>query len=142
MTSCTRKLIIYTPVNLRSTFSLPVLALTSQDIQEKNILLGIGDLSILDDFEKQERESPVPRKIDGDRVIYESRSLDNTRDPGRPVLTDFGEARLGSTTYTGLIQPSQYRAPEVLLEMPWDSKVDIWNVGVMVSSFPISLPFS
>lgn len=25
-----------------------------------------------------------------------------------------------------------YRAPEVVLGMEWDSKIDIWSVGVMV----------
>jgi hypothetical protein len=29
--------------------------------------------------------------------------------------------------------PGIYRAPEVILEMDWDSKVDIWAIGVMVS---------
>ena len=65
--------------------------------------------------------------------MYESRDLNNTTNPGRPVLTDFGEARLREGSHTGLIQPTQYRAPEVLLGLPWDHKVDIWNVGAMVS---------
>ena len=26
-----------------------------------------------------------------------------------------------------------YRAPEVILDMGWDNKVDIWSIGVMVS---------
>lgn len=48
-----------------------------------------------------------------------------------PILTDFGEARLGDM-HEGLIQPDIYRAPEVILGMSWTSKVDIWNVGVLV----------
>ncbi|CAA7268405.1 unnamed protein product [Cyclocybe aegerita] len=32
----------------------------------------------------------------------------------------------------GLIQPHQYRAPEVILNIPWDEKVDIWSIGVMI----------
>ncbi|KAF2760067.1 putative CDK4/6 [Pseudovirgaria hyperparasitica] len=102
------------------------------DLQEKNILLGIENKSILDEFAKHELEYPTPRKIDGARVVYESRDLDNTTNPGRPVLTDFGEARLMEDSHTGLIQPTQYRAPEVLLGLPWDHKVDIWNVGAMI----------
>jgi serine/threonine protein kinase len=96
------------------------------------------NMSILEDFEKRELEHPTSRKIDGDRIIYESRNLNNTTNPGRPVLTDFGEAQLRERTHTGLIQPIQYRAPEVLLRMPWDYKVDIWNIGVMVSFAAIS----
>ena len=51
---------------------------------------------------------------------------------GRPVLCDFGEARIGEGDHN-LIQPYPYRAPEVILEMSWHNKVDIWMVGVMVS---------
>ncbi|PGH32207.1 hypothetical protein GX50_04991 [[Emmonsia] crescens] len=35
-------------------------------------------------------------------------------------------------TYHEDIQPYLYRAPEVLLRMKWDNKVDIWNVGVLI----------
>jgi serine/threonine protein kinase len=48
-----------------------------------------------------------------------------------PLLSDFGEARLGDV-HDGLIQPDIYRAPEVILGMSWTSKVDIWNVGALV----------
>ncbi|KAE9967258.1 hypothetical protein EG328_008312 [Venturia inaequalis] len=85
-----------------------------------------------DAFEKRELDNPTARKIDGDRIIYKSRNLDNSTSPGRPVLTDFGEARWRGSAHTGLIQPIQYRAPEVLFGMSWDYKVDVWNVGVMI----------
>ncbi|GIJ81647.1 hypothetical protein Asppvi_000146 [Aspergillus pseudoviridinutans] len=101
------------------------------DIQEKNIMLGIEDNSILADFEEGEKSHPSPRKIVGERVIYSSRKLGRTKNHGRPVLCDFGQARVGSSTYCGDIQPYIYRAPEVVLRMPWDEKVDIWNLGVL-----------
>jgi serine/threonine protein kinase len=53
------------------------------------------------------------------------------------VLCDFGEARLGEYDNMADIQPYQYRAPEVILDIPWDEKVDIWNVGVIVSTTAI-----
>lgn len=34
---------------------------------------------------------------------------------------------------TELIQPQMLRAPEVILEADWDHKVDIWNLGLIVS---------
>ncbi|GFF60705.1 protein kinase, putative [Aspergillus udagawae] len=101
------------------------------DIQEKNIMLGIEDNSILTDFEEGEKSNPSPHKIVGDQVIYASRKLGRTKHHGRPVLCDFGQARFGLTKYCGDIQPYIYRAPEVLLRMPWDQKVDIWNVAVV-----------
>ncbi|KAB8256812.1 kinase-like domain-containing protein [Aspergillus pseudonomiae] len=101
------------------------------DIQEKNIMLGIEDKSILADFEEGEKSNPSPRKIVGGRITYSSRKLRRTKQHGRPILCDFGQARFGSSTYFGDIQPYIYRAPEVILQMPWDHKVDIWNLGVV-----------
>jgi serine/threonine-protein kinase SRPK3 len=124
------------PMQVSNTWNCPYFchALTCQKhLQEKNILPGVEDQSTLDDFEKAEHESPIPRKIDGDCVVYETRILDNIKNPRRPVLTDFGEARFGQNTYTNTIQSAQYRSPEVVLQIPWDHRVDIWNVGVMVS---------
>lgn len=95
-------------------------------------MMAIEDTSILADFEEEEKSNPSPRKIVGDRVIYASRQLRNTKQHGRPILCDFGQARFGSNTYTGDIQPYIYRAPEVVLRMSWNEKVDIWNVGVLV----------
>ncbi|PIL26709.1 hypothetical protein GSI_11188 [Ganoderma sinense ZZ0214-1] len=104
------------------------------DINENNILLDLDDIiTALEAFEEAERTSPVARKDAGDRTIYLSRKIVTaSANYGRPVLCDFGEARFGSATYTDPIQPFQYRAPEVILGAPWDEKVDIWTVGVMI----------
>lgn len=53
---------------------------------------------------------------------------------GSPVLCDLGEARVGNKKHRGDIIPGIYRAPEIVLGMGWDAKVDIWAVGVMVSA--------
>lgn len=37
---------------------------------------------------------------------------------------------------TAWIQPQKLRAPEVILGANWDYKVDIWNLGLIVSSTP------
>ncbi|KAJ8488921.1 hypothetical protein ONZ51_g3246 [Trametes cubensis] len=101
------------------------------DIQEKNILFSIGDPASLEAFEEAVWTSPSPQKEAGDRTIYISRPV-KLKTNGGLVLGDFGEARFGQTTYTDLIQPEPYRAPEVMLGMPWDEKVDIWSVGTMI----------
>jgi hypothetical protein len=49
------------------------------------------------------------------------------------MLCDLGEARVGSHKYSGDIMPGIVRAPEVILGMEWDCKVDIWAIGIMVS---------
>ncbi|PGH11756.1 CMGC/SRPK protein kinase [Polytolypa hystricis UAMH7299] len=104
------------------------------DIQEKNILLGIEDPTILSHFEEDEQADPSPRKIDGTRIIYRTRHFQTPKQYGRPIICDFGEARSGSLRFHEDIQPYLYRTPEVLLRMVWDCKVDIWNVGVMDSN--------
>lgn len=41
---------------------------------------------------------------------------------------------------TEWIQPQMLRAPEVILGAEWNSKVDIWNVGLVVSAHPLFRP--
>ncbi|BCR96485.1 uncharacterized protein AKAW2_21425A [Aspergillus luchuensis] len=103
------------------------------DIQPTNILLGIEDTSILTDLEEEELNEPAPRKthLPDNRTIYATRGMPFTT--GEPMLTDLGEARLlpppDTGTQTGSIMPGLYRAPEVMLNMEWDEKVDIWALG-------------
>jgi serine/threonine-protein kinase SRPK3 len=104
------------------------------DLQAKNIMLSCSNPSIFDSWEKSEIDEPAPRKVDGNRVIYKSREFNLRRDMrsvGRCMITDLGMARIG-VEHEGFIQPEVYRAPEVMLCMPWTSAADIWNVGVMV----------
>lgn len=112
---------------------MTLLTLPLVDLQARNIHLRIEDESILRHFEAAELSDPSRRKIDGDRVIYESRGFIRPAKSGRPILCDFGEARFGKKTYVEDIQPYVYRAPEIILDIPWSYSVDIWNVGVMVS---------
>ncbi|KAI0409346.1 kinase-like domain-containing protein [Xylaria palmicola] len=99
------------------------------NISPNNILLGIQDPSILNELEKSELENPSPRKVLPDRAIYLSQLMPMTY--GVPVICDFGAARIGRR-HTGDVMPGVYRAPEIILEMEWDSKIDIWSVGVMI----------
>ena len=80
-------------------------------------------------MEQDELDRPVPRKILPDRTIYLSRPIPITRGP--PILCDFGAARRGKQ-FSGDVMPGVYRAPEVILGMEWNSKIDIWSIGVMV----------
>ncbi|KAF4627658.1 hypothetical protein G7Y89_g10500 [Cudoniella acicularis] len=102
------------------------------DIQTKNILLNIEGETVLTNFEEAEINDPSPCKVDGDRIIYTSRELRVRGSTGHPVLCDFGEARIGDGEFNDDIQPYLYRAPKVILEIPWGKNVDIWNLGVIV----------
>ncbi|KAL3481252.1 kinase-like domain-containing protein [Aspergillus californicus] len=97
------------------------------DVNPHNILLGIDDDSALIQVEDEEISDPAPRKQLYDRTIYATRAMPLTE--GEPTLSDLGEARIAKGRQTGLIMPDVYRAPEVMLRMPWDNKVDIWAVG-------------
>lgn len=97
-----------------------------------NILLGVHDTSVFQDIEQAELDMPSARKILPDRVIHLSHLMPITY--GALMISDFGSARLGEPgqKYSGDVMPGVYRAPEVIFDMQWDSKIDIWSVGVMV----------
>ncbi|GAB7322923.1 hypothetical protein MBLNU13_g05463t1 [Cladosporium sp. NU13] len=59
---------------------------------------------------------------------------DIKRSFGEPVLCDFGSAvpLVDGLEHCEDIQPDIYRAPEVLLDIPWTYSADIWKVGCMI----------
>lgn len=89
------------------------------------------DSKILTQIEEDEIQRPIARKVLDDRYVYYSRPMPVCA--SLPVLSDLGEARVGEQKHRGDIMPGIYRAPEVILDMEWDCKVDIWSVGTMVS---------
>ncbi|KAL9117857.1 MAG: hypothetical protein Q9187_005600 [Circinaria calcarea] len=94
--------------------------------------MTVPDDSILKEFEQNEWAEPSPRKIDGDHVIYASRPLSLPEEPGNPILCDYGDARFGKSSYSIEVMPDLYRAPEIVLGIPWNEKIDIWAVGLMI----------
>ena len=106
------------------------------DIRESDILLGAAD-SFFEQFQNDELKWPSPAKeVAGGGIIYLSRQMGIPRDVGAPFLCDFGSAVPlddGVEHYED-IQPNTYRAPEVILQIPWTYSVDIWNVGCLVST--------
>ncbi|KAK2765961.1 hypothetical protein FQN54_007476 [Arachnomyces sp. PD_36] len=119
------------------------------DLKSDNILMSLRDPSILDKVAQDEMDEPLPQKHLEDRTIYLSRNqfgLD-VGELGRPVITDFGLAVDGSRTHNHLIQPDDYRAPEVIIGAGWSYSVDIWNLGVLIldlvhGSGPFDIPQS
>jgi serine/threonine protein kinase len=105
------------------------------DIKEENILLGLVDSSIVGQLDTKEiAASSLYKSVDGYN-LYRSANFGIPTRFGRPILCDFSLARNGQVEHCHDIQPDPYRAPEVILEMPWGYAVDIWNVGVMVQDF-------
>ncbi|PFH34480.1 hypothetical protein BESB_065110 [Besnoitia besnoiti] len=47
-------------------------------------------------------------------------------------IIDFGNSCLTSDPLITYVQSRSYRAPEVLLELPYDTKIDIWSLGCVL----------
>ena len=82
-------------------------------------------------IDEAEQTAPSPRKVVSGRVTYTSVDID-VPDDGLPVICDLGEARQGPGPFLGEVLPDLYRAPEILLYIPWTEKIDIWSLGLMV----------
>ncbi|KAJ5562174.1 protein kinase [Penicillium sp. DV-2018c] len=109
------------------------------DISAQNVLMKFGDeniVTILQDIEDQESRDPslpITSTIHGAMpiVVYKSRPTMLALS-GHPILTDYGQMRLVEGCVNQDLWTSDlYRAPEVLLQLPWGFPVDIWSIGVM-----------
>jgi len=50
----------------------------------------------------------------------------------RIQIIDFGSALYADRHHTHLVQTRHYRAPEVILGIPWHKPIDIWSVGCII----------
>ena len=96
--------------------------------------MGLRAHDILHEFEMMEKKMPSGCKRIGGRVVYRSRALPFTPEFSNAVLCDLGSAVDGTKLHYGSVQPRIYRAPEVVLGAPWGYGIDIWSVGILVSS--------
>jgi dual specificity tyrosine-phosphorylation-regulated kinase 2/3/4 len=48
-------------------------------------------------------------------------------------LIDFGSACFITDQLSSYVQSRSYRAPEVVLGLPYDSKIDLWSLGCVVA---------
>ncbi|KAK4502554.1 hypothetical protein PRZ48_005979 [Zasmidium cellare] len=106
------------------------------DLKMDNILMTFEDPSVLQDLLDGLQNHSMPRKVDGDRTTYLA-NVDFGQLRSLRVLlklTDYDRAQPGN--FDGPMrhpmQNSVYRAPEVLMGLPWSYSLDIWNVGVLM----------
>jgi serine/threonine-protein kinase SRPK3 len=107
------------------------------DLKSDNIMMGIGDPAILDEFVKDLEENPPARKeVAHGKYIYKSRSKFNNAPSDQVIksakITDIGLAEWGDQHNTKGIQSNAFTAPEVILTAGWSYPADIWNLGVML----------
>lgn len=77
------------------------------------------------------KKNIVHRDIKPENVLLESK--DPTKH--RIKLTDFGFAKVLDPNQDGLtdtLGSPLYMAPEIIKKIPYDQKVDIWSMGVIV----------
>ncbi|EPE04736.1 protein kinase [Ophiostoma piceae UAMH 11346] len=98
------------------------------DLHADNLLIALTDESILSILEESETTKPSPRKQVGDTTIHVSQYI--LGGAGALTICDLGQARIGRVC-TGEAMPTPYRAPEVILNMPWGTSVDMWSVGML-----------
>ena len=55
-------------------------------------------------------------------------------------LIDFGSAVLRFDVHNSYVQSRWYRAPEVMLGMPWDTQVDLWSLGCVLAEVQVGQP--
>lgn len=110
------------------------------DIKPDNIFFTISDGTAALFAERLSSQWPVG-KLDGhgDRINYQSVSFADLlgfeeMSLGKAVLGDLGEARPippGKHLTPYLIAPEQFRAPETILDMPWNHAVDMWSFAIL-----------
>ncbi|CAK7231227.1 hypothetical protein SEUCBS140593_007854 [Sporothrix eucalyptigena] len=102
------------------------------DLHANNLLIDILDTAILSRVEDAEMIAPSARKKINDTVtVYTSHYI--LGGAGPLTISDFGQARIGKE-HTGFAMPTQYRAPEVILDMSWGTPVNMWSAGVLVGA--------
>ena len=59
---------------------------------------------------------------------------------GHVKLIDFGNCQSVGAYAPGYFQSRYYRAPEILLRLPFDTKIDIWALGCLLCELYLALP--
>ena len=108
------------------------------DLKADNIMMGLGDPQVLDEFVQHEMDHPSPRKMPDhhNRIIYQSCS-DFGAAPTDEIIksakiTDIGLAEWGDQPNHKPIQSNAFTCPEVILQAGWSYPADIWNLGVVM----------
>ena len=132
------KLRVLLPALLKGLDYMHFCGVVHTDLKPDNILMGMGDPTILDRFVEKQRNHPPPRKAPDShgRIIYQS--CDDFGDaPTEEVvatakIVDIGLADWGDEHHDYSIQSNAFTAPEVILTAGWSYPTDIWNLGVML----------
>jgi serine/threonine-protein kinase SRPK3 len=99
------------------------------DVQLSN-LMTISSFGAMVKYHVAEVQRPSPRKVVDGRTTHVSRPVSSVF--GAPVLAGLGSVHFGGRNNWHDVMPVMYRAPEVVLSMPWSYPVDIWAAALTV----------
>lgn len=123
------------------------LGLMHCDIKPENILCSIESKETQTNRSSIDYPSPL-FDIPNPHFSNESKSYDNLRNSRLFIqnsipkfkLIDFGSCMFYDTNNCFYLQSRYYRAPEVILQLPFDSRVDIWSLGCVAAELFLGLP--
>ena len=103
---------------------------------EDDLVSNLGSPKVAEVVRKDNSalESGVPRYLVRHRSLSISHSILQMLDIR---LIDFGESFDNKMRPETLRTPLTFRAPEVIFEDEWDTRVDLWSTGCTVSVAPI-----
>lgn len=83
----------------------------------------------------QEKTSEAPSKEPPKTLISKVDINENDSSTYRIKIADFGNACWVDEHFTNDIQTRQYRAPEVILGLKYDTSCDMWSMGSLKTIF-------
>ncbi|KAH3760682.1 Dual specificity protein kinase YAK1 [Pelomyxa schiedti] len=89
---------------------------------------------ILESLEVMERAHIIHCDLKPENVLMEKEGS------SRVKLIDFGSACFGNSPLYTYIQSRHYRAPEVLLGLPYTTAIDMWSLGCITAELLIGIP--
>lgn len=100
-------------------------------------MLGLESDRSLAALEEAEKRHPSERKhVGGDKYLYGSQP-NGVPESGPALLADFGCSKEGPGPYYLCSMPLPYQPPEGIMTGPFSYSLDIWGIGITVSS-PLS----
>jgi serine/threonine-protein kinase SRPK3 len=109
------------------------------DMKPSNVLVEIKDVEqmIRRDIENKptggygsKSSAPLSTSSDPFRLDQADQS---DYDPIAVKIVDFGSATLDADRRLEGVTTRPYRSPELMLDAPWDQRIDMWSTGCMVS---------
>jgi dual-specificity kinase len=99
------------------------LQMTHTDLKPENILLQSQEAARQSYFPREEKWQETHKSSKGRNATYLRPASSQIK------LIDFGNATYYDEHHSSIINTRQYRGPEVVLELGWSERSDLWSLG-------------